>query len=114
MSFPFDYVISDKGKIIPKLKKKKEYRIEDFFDVMKWRIDHDRSNIIIIVGEQGSGKSNTGLYLTKKCNQLFYKKEFDFDTHIYNVVTYVAFLFQPLPSTIFSIDLLMLEMATPR
>ena len=31
-----------------------------------------------------------------------------------DVVTYVAFLFHPVPSTIFSIALVMLEKATPR
>ena len=31
-----------------------------------------------------------------------------------DVVTYVAFLFHPVPSTIFSIALVMLEVATPR
>ncbi len=58
----------------------------DFFDVMEWRIKHDRSNIIVVVGEQGSGKSNTGLYLCEKGNQLYYNKEFDFKEHIYNSI----------------------------
>jgi hypothetical protein len=31
-----------------------------------------------------------------------------------DVVTYVAFLFPPVPSTIFSIALVMVEVATPR
>lgn len=73
---------SEDGLIIPdKLLEKEE---DTFFDIQKWRIERDRSNIIVLVGEQGSGKSNTGLYLIEKGNRDYYGKEIDFDKFVYN------------------------------
>ena len=87
MSYPFDYFrVQNDGSLVPTNKKDVEKKQEDFFDVMEWRIKHDRSNIIINVGEQGSGKSNTGLYLIDKCNEIFYNKKTDFDLHVYNSI----------------------------
>ncbi len=88
MSYPFDYYVTGKGgQLIPRKKQKYTPKQEDFFDVQEWRIKHDRSNIIINVGEQGSGKSNTGMYLITAGNKIFYKKKTDFDLHVYNSIT---------------------------
>jgi hypothetical protein len=53
---------------------------------MKWRIERKRSNIIIIVGEQGAGKSNTALHIAHKLNRIFYNKKFDIEKHLYHSI----------------------------
>ncbi len=74
-----------------------EKRQDGFYDVLKWRIENKRSNIIIVVGEQGSGilfkgkplktaKSNTSLFLCYWLNRLFYKKKMNFDDHLYHSI----------------------------
>lgn len=57
-----------------------------FYDTLKWRIDRDRSNIIIIVGEQGAGKSNTALWLSYYLNKRFYKKDFDIKRQLFHSI----------------------------
>lgn len=57
-----------------------------FYDVLKWRIERNRSNIIIVVGEQGAGKSNTSLWLAHYLNKKFYKREFDINSMLFHSI----------------------------
>lgn len=80
-----NYFQQNKQSYFDKIKKPIERTI-GFYDVLEWRIKRERSNIIIIVGEQGAGKSNTGTVLAKEGNRRFYHKKFDIDKHLFHSI----------------------------
>jgi hypothetical protein len=84
--YPYDYIVVNKKGQNLQITHHEREQTEDFFDVLKWRLDRDRSNIIVIVGEQGSGKSNTGLYLVDRCNSLYYDKPTTLENNVFNSI----------------------------